>query len=145
MIALEIATPKEKAPRKRAKRCYKKLRKWQWGGLIGCTAGVVFAALTVQGIQQYQMGALPCDWILRFHSSLYAIYDMILSLRPYIMADLATAGSIIIFYGGYGTIVGRFQQVANPYIRWLLTGLSVLFLLLIYWFNFQVAMLFENI
>jgi hypothetical protein len=124
---------------------YKKLKKWQLGGIIGCIAGTVFAVSTVLGLQRYQMGMMPWDWILRFHSSIAVIYAAMLSIRPYIVADLATGVSIIILYGVYGIIMGRFQQIANPYMRWVFTGLSIILLLFIYWFNFQIAMLFENI
>ena len=146
MITSKISVTKEKTSGKGAV-CiwYKKLRKWQKGGLIGCAIGLVFAGLTLLGLQQYHMGALPWDWVLRFHSLVSAIYIMILSIRPYAIADLATAVSIVIIYGVFGIIIGRFQQISNQYIRWVFTGLSAILLLLIYWFNFQAAILFENI
>jgi hypothetical protein len=68
---------------------------------------------------------------------------MILSLRPYILADLATALSIVVIYGVYGAVAGRFQQVVSVPKRWILTGFAVLFLAFIYWFDYQVAMLLE--
>ena len=145
MTNSKIIESQERALIRDSMRWFTNLKKWQKGCLLGCATGIVFAALTVLGVQQYQMGSLPWDWVLRFHSSPASIFDTILPLRPYILAYMTTAISIVVVYGVYGAIVGRFQQVASPPIRWLLSGFAVLFLLFIYWFNFQVAMLFENI
>ena len=145
MTNTEIIEPQDKALITDAGGWFTNFKNWQKGCLIGCATGVVFAVLTVIGVQQYQMGALSWDWVLRFHSSPAVIFDMILPLRPYILADTATAVCIVVVYGVYGAIVGRFQQVASTPIRWLLTAFAVIFLLFIYWFNCQVAMLFEGI
>ena len=145
MTNTEIIEPQDKALITDAGEWFTSLRKWQKGCLTGCIAGIILAVLTVLGLHRYQMGAMPWDWVLRFHSSPAVIFDMILPLRPYILADMATAVCIVVVYGVYGAIVGRFQQVASTPIRWLLTAFAVIFLLFIYWFNFQVAMLFESI
>ena len=145
MTNTEIIEPQDKALITDLGRWFTNLRKWQKGYLIGCITGIVLAVLAVLGLHQYQMGTTLSDWVLRLHSSPAVIFDTILPLRPYIVADLATAGSIVVIYGVYGDIVGRFQQVTSTPIRWLLTAFAVIFLLFIYWFNFQVAMLFENI
>ena len=112
------------------------LKKWQKGGLIGCAVGVVFATLMVLALDQYPSGPLMCEWVLRLHLLLYVILVFTIPYHS-IWVYCAGAGVMIVAYGGYGAIVGRFQQVANPRIRWLLTGLSALFLLYIYWFNLQ--------
>ena len=83
-------------------------------------------------------------WIIKSHASPYVIFSLLMRL-PYIMPDIATSGAIVVCYGGFGAIVGRVQQVTNPRIRWLLTSLLALFLLFIYWFNFQVARWAENL
>ena len=145
MTTSEIAEQQDKELIKSPRTWFINLKKWQKGCTIGCAVGIVFASLTVLGVQQYQMGSLPWDWILRFHSSPAAVFDTILPLRPYILADLATAVSIIIVYGIFGAVVAKFQQVVSTNRRRLLTGFAVLFLIFVYWFNYQIAILFENI
>jgi len=113
---------------------FRNLKKWQKGGLIGCAVGVFFATLMVLALDQYPSWPLMCEWVFRLHLLLYVI--LVLTI-PYHWVYCAGAGVMIVTYGGYGAIVGRFQQVANPCVRWLLTGLSALFLLYIYWFNFK--------
>jgi len=125
---------------------FKRLKKWQKGALIGCGVGLIFASLLMYTeIAGYSYG----KWILwkeisEFHGSLFVIFQMILDLRGMI-DDYAISAAMIVCYGGFGAIVGRTQQVTDPYKRWFLTGLLALFLLFIYLFNFQVARWAENL
>jgi len=125
------------------------LKKWQKGGLIGCAVGVLFACLLMLGLilgryldshEVWNVGW----WIIRLHCSLHVIFALFMRL-PYLMPDFATSGAIVVCYGGFGAIVGKVQQMTNPFWKWLLTGLLVIFLLFIYWFNLQVARWAENL
>ena len=116
MTDSEIIELQDKTQKIDAARWLGNLKKWQTGGLIGCAVGVIIAVLIVLGVHHYQMGVLPWDWVLRFHSLPAVLFNTILPLRPYILADLAAAVSIIIVYGGYGVIVGKFQQLDTSYI-----------------------------
>jgi len=128
---------------------FRNLKKWQKGGLIGCAVGVLFAcsmmlSLTLElYLDSREAGDLGW-WIIKLHGFLYFISEAIIPFRPFKWVIYGLAGIIVVVYGGYGAILGRFQQLASPRVRWLLTGLSVLFLLFIYWFNFQVAMWLEH-
>jgi hypothetical protein len=115
---------------------FKNLKKWQKGGLIGCGVGVLFACLSILSYIQ------AWYWWQKLHAFLFVFF---LFPVPYSMRYLGFISffvlSVVIIgcYGGFGALMGRVQQMANPFWKWLLTGLLILFLLFIYWFNFQVA------
>ena len=127
---------------------YKNLKKWQKGGLIGCALGLLLACLVMLTVIILGLDSLwRCimwEWITKLHAFPFVIFGLLMHF-PAIMSYLAGSGAIVVCYGGFGAIVGRAQQVTNPRIRWLLTGLLALFLLFIYWFNFQVARFAENL
>ncbi len=131
---------------------FKNLKKWQKGGLIGCAVGLLLAGMIIPGAHPYEDP--PWVWIYNFHIVPFAIVDVIVSdiigsithiyimyiYNPTVWFLCGGLGAVVVCYGGFGAIVGRTQQMTNPFSRWLLTGLLAFFLLFIYWFNFQVAM-----
>jgi len=129
---------------------FRNLQKWQKGGLIGCAVGVLFAcsmmlSLTLELYLDSREAQKVGLWIFRSHASLYVISEAIIPLRPFKWVYYGMSVPIVVVYGGFGAIVGKVQQVTNPFWKWLLTGLLVIFLLFIYWFNFQVASWAENL
>jgi hypothetical protein len=129
-------------------RWFKSLKKWQKGALIGCGVGLIFASIMMLSLrleiclESREAGKVGW-WIVYLHAPLHIIFALFMRL-PYIMADLATSGAIIVCYGGFGAVVGRVQQMAKPVWKWLLTALLALFLLFIYWFNYQLATALEH-
>jgi len=105
---------------------YQNLKKWQKGGLIGCAVGILFTILMIIDPSHESLGG----WILDFHSIFFAL----LYLTFYSPKIVMCAGSvaIVIFYGGLGAILGKIQQINNPFWKWPLTALLALFLLLFY-------------
>jgi len=122
-------------------RWFKNLKKWQQGGLIGSAVGLLFTSIMALSIvlgillDSWRVSNVG-SWIIELHAFLFAIFYHMLPL--FLVA-------IVVCYGGFGAIVGRVQQMANPVWKWLLTGLLALFLLFFYWFNFQVAMWLEHL
>jgi len=134
---------------------FKNLKKWQKGGLIGCGVGLFFASLI---LLIYTVAWYLDSWIVYFNIGAFVISDIIMNIIDRIKDTHVHIGYIwnptipflcvglvamVVCYGGFGAIVGRVQQVTNPRIRWLLTGILAIFLMLIYWFNFLVAMWFK--
>ena len=123
---------------------FKNLKKWQKGGLIGCAVGLLFDSVMMIAIffpniffpsllYSDSPGAVIVLGIvsLHFFPFLIALYT-----SSYILHTVLVVG-IIVFYGAFGAIVGRVQQMASPFWRWPLTALLVLFLLFIYLFNLR--------
>ena len=142
---------------------FKGLKKWQKGGLIGCGVGLFFVSLI---LSIYTVGWFldswkvkhVGEWIAGFNIGAFVISEIIMDIIDRIKDTHVNIGYVwnptvlfvcvglvvmVVCYGGFGAVAGRVQQVTNPRIRWLLTGLLALFLLFIYWFNFQVAMWFK--
>jgi len=135
---------------------YRDLKKWQKGGLIGLAVGVLFSVIIIPS--KYPHESPPWVWIYYFNIISFVISDIIMNIIdrikdthvhimyiwnptvPFVCVGLVV---MVVCYGGFGAVVGRVQQVNNPRIRWLLTGLLALFLLFIYWFNFLVAMWYK--
>ena len=139
---------------------FKNLKKWQKGGLIGCAVGLFFVSLillifTVAWYLDSWKVKNVGEWIAGFNIGAFVISEIIMDIIDRIKDTHVNIGYIwnptvpfvcvglvamVVCYGGFGAVVGRAQQVNNPRIRWLLTGILAIFLLLIYWFNFWVAM-----
>jgi hypothetical protein len=114
---------------------FKRLKKWQKGAIKGCAVGVLFAILlTISLIKAldstftYEAGM----WITKLHMWLYQLSEVIIPFRPFKWVKYGLAGIIIVFYGGFGALAGRTQQVNNPSKKWLLTGLLAILLILFY-------------
>lgn len=123
-------------------RWFKNLKKWQKGGLIGCAVGILLAVIIILTLHQDSLG----EWVANFHSIFFIIIWAYLGQSSLTWSVVYGASvAIVIFYGGLGALFGRFQQMTSPSPKWLLTALLALFLLFIYWFNFQVAMWLEHL
>ena len=79
------------------------------------------------------------DFVLRLHCWLYVIFWNIRIMGMYL-----TSGAIIIFYGLFGTLMGRIQQIINPSVKWFLTGLLAVFILIFYISSIYLAWWWEN-
>ena len=116
---------------------FKNLKKWQKGGLIGCAVGLLFAVIIILSPTEDSLG----EWIAGFHEVFFIIFHVMVYkyLGSGIMydygADITEYGgsaAIVIFYVGLGAILGKIQQINNPFWKWPLTALLALFLLLFY-------------
>jgi hypothetical protein len=116
-------------------RWFKNLKKWQQGGLIGCAVGLFFACIII--LSPHTL----VEWIANFHTIFFILVAILLSGLDLSEMSLVSGvlAAIVIFYGVLGILVGRVQQMANPFGKWLLTALLALFLLFIYWLSFQMV------
>ena len=122
---------------------FNNLKKWQKGGLIGCAVGLLFACLLMLSLI-LDLEEIVWKWITYLHASLYVISEAIIPFRPFRWVYYGFSGAIVVFYGGFGALMGRIQQVTSPFSRWLLTGLLALFLLLFHGVSFIIGMLLEH-
>jgi hypothetical protein len=108
---------------------FRNLKKWQKGGLIGCAVGLVIACIII--LSPYSLQRL----IESFHDMCYWLPSIIAfffgseSHAAHNIIEYGGRAVIVIFYGVLGALFGRFQQIANPSRKWLLTALLALFLL----------------
>jgi hypothetical protein len=136
---------------------FRKLKRWQKGGLIGLVIGIILAFL-VHYLAIWTRDLFPygSEYRIAF-SYVYMILgglDAWMMFSHYILAELLWLGSapapslsisqehyifasaIVILYGGFGAIMGRVQQIIRPAWKWALTGLLIFLLLLFYALNF---------
>ena len=115
-------------------RWFKNLKKWQKGGLIGLGIGIILGCFVSPLSHWIPYVYFVSDPILYmnfvFANIVWLIHPGPTSVGGY--EDYIMPGAMVIFYGGFGAIVGRVQQVTNTRKRWLLTGLLAFFLLLFY-------------
>ena len=121
---------------------FKNLKKWQKGALIGCGVGLLIVCLIVyvlmvNGVREISLdrpGGIVKLWILLLHwllawpsFLLSMIFLQDYSWVFYICVWALLGAILVVFYGGFGAIMGRIQQLTNPVWKWLQTGLLALF------------------
>jgi hypothetical protein len=123
---------------------FRNLKKWQKGGLIGCAVGLLFASVMIIAIffpniffPSLLYSDSPGAMIVLGIVSLHLVPLLIALYTSSYILHIGLVVVIIVFYGVFGAIVGRVQQVASPFRRWPLTALLVIFLLFIYLFNLR--------
>jgi len=112
---------------------FKRLKKWQKGGLLGLFAGIIIACIILLSPHNHPL----VRWIDNINTPCYVLAAFVAffwdeTLTGKNIVEYGGAASIIIFYGVLGALFGRFQQIAKPYWKWLPTTLLILFLLGIY-------------
>jgi uncharacterized membrane protein len=139
---------------------FRNLKKWQKGALIGCAVGLFLVCLAIILFLYFPPHIIPPPSIpytilsaLRGATIVLVLTGMLnlmLGIALFRIESAAPVVGIIVFYcvfgGVFGAIVGRVQQVASPFWRWLLTALLsllALFLLFAYLFSFEFVWSFE--
>jgi hypothetical protein len=113
----------------------KNLKKWQKGALIGCAVGLIIVCLIAyawqdSGLVSYiiKLFALLLHYWLAWPFSWLWDHGYI----GYVTSWALLCAILVIFYGWLGAIAGRIQQMSNHTLRWGLSGLLVLFLIVFY-------------
>ena len=126
----------ERRSRQRLTGWFINLKKWQKGGLIGCSVGVIFAIL----ININPGHEVPGEWVVRSHLILGLPWFVFFYSETEPLAVILMHGAmgltVIIFYSVLGIISGKIQQAVNPFWKWPLTALLAIFLLVFYIIHF---------
>ena len=133
-----------KGIKKALRKWFKNLKTWQKGGLIGGIVGLFFAFLLMASF--YLGETIPDiveEWVFRLHAWPYFIFFLV-AIPKYAIIDSSASVTIIILYAIFGALAGRVQQSSNPYIKWSLTSLLVIILILFYWANISLAIRWEH-
>jgi hypothetical protein len=119
-------------------RWFKNLKRWQKGGLIGCAVGIFFACVLISFPQDIaSLWYEIWEWLLSLHILLVAVIMSLQYFVPLQWVNCVFTVIIIVFYGGFGAVIGKTQQLGSLALRWLITGLLILFILFIYSVGFM--------
>jgi sorbitol-specific phosphotransferase system component IIC len=112
---------------------FRKLKRWQKGGLIGLIIGIILACIILLSPSSHSLGR----WIEDINTPCYVLAAFVgffwdESSTQKVIVEYGGAASVIIFYGVVGALLGRSQQIVDPSWKWLLTTLLIFVLLGIY-------------
>ena len=114
---------------------FKNLKKWQRGALIGCAVGFVIVCLIVYVLQASNLVSYIVKLfmlLLHYWLALPSFWLWDHGYMSYMGSWVLLGAMLVVFYGGFGAIVGRIQQMTSRAWKWRLTGLLALCLIVFY-------------